>query len=101
MKLSLTSWSLRACSIGEAVGIATALRFDGLDLGYFYGPALSKDALLADPEGLARKVKALGIAVPCFYHLFGSTLADRNLADASALDRNAADFAKVVRFCEA
>ena len=101
MKLGLTSWSLRGCTTAEAVGIARALGFAGLDLGYFFGPALSKAAILADPEGEAARVKALGIAVPNFYHLFGETLADRNLADARALANNAEDFAKIVRFCAA
>ena len=100
MRLGLTSWSLRACSTAEAVAIARALGFAGLDLGYFYGPALSKAAILADPEAAAREVRALGIAVPNFYHLFGDTLAGRNLADPKSLDRNAEDFAKVARFCE-
>lgn len=101
MQLCLTSWSLRACTLPEAIGIARTLGFGGLDLGYFYGPALSKDALLADPEAMARQVRGLGLPAPCFYHLFGNTLADRNLADPAALDRNAEDFRKVARFCAA
>ena len=101
MQLSLTSWSLPACSLPEAAAIARALGFAGLDLGYFYGPALPKAKLLADPEALAHEVRALGIAVPSFYHLFGDTLADRNLADPAALEANLADFAKVARFCAA
>ena len=101
MQLCLTSWSLRACSTTEAVGLARTLGFGGLDLGYFYGPALSRQAVLTDPEGTARQVRTLGIAVPCFYHLFGDTLADRNLADPAALERNVADFAAVARLCAA
>ena len=101
MHLGLTSWSLRACSTAEAVGIARALGFGGLDLGYFYRPALSKDAILADPEAVARQVREIGIAVPNFYHLFGDSLAGRNLADPAALDRNAEDFRRVARFCAA
>jgi sugar phosphate isomerase/epimerase len=101
MRLGLTSWSLRACSTAEAVDIAHTLGFAGLDLGYFYGPALSKARILADPEGEAQQVKALGIVVPNFYHLFGDSLVDRNLADARNLERNAEEFAKVVRFCAA
>ncbi len=101
MKIGLTSWSLRACSTAEAVGLAKTLGFGGLDLGYFYGPALSKAAILADPEGMAKQVRALGITVPNFYHLFGETLADRNLADPHNLDRNAEDFTKIARFCAA
>jgi sugar phosphate isomerase/epimerase len=101
MKIGLTSWSLRACSTTEAVGIARTLGFAGLDLGYFYGPALSKAAILADPEGVAKQVTALGITVPNFYHLFGDTLAERNLADPKNLERNAEDFARVATFCAA
>lgn len=101
MRIGLTSWSLRACSTAEAVGIARTLGFAGLDLGYFYGPALSKEAILADPEGVAKQVRALGITVPNFYHLFGDTLADRNLADARHLERNAEDFTRVMKFCAA
>ena len=101
MQLCLTSWSLRACSTAEAVGLAKALGFGGLDLGYFYGPALSKDAVLADPEGTARQVRGLGITVPNFYHLFGDSLSGRNVADPAAMERNVADFRQVARFCAA
>ncbi|MEZ5667689.1 MAG: sugar phosphate isomerase/epimerase family protein [Alphaproteobacteria bacterium] len=101
MKLSLTSWSLRACSLEEAVGLSKVLGVHALDLGYFYGPALDKAALLADPDAMAAKVRALDIAVPCFYHLFGAGLADRNLADPASLAANLADFAQVMRFCKA
>ena len=101
MKLSLTSWSLPACSLPEAAGLSRVLGIDALDLGYFYGPALDKAQLLDDPEGMAGRVKQLGVTLPCFYHLFGDGLADRNLADPAHLDRNAADFERVARFCSA
>jgi sugar phosphate isomerase/epimerase len=101
MRISLTSWSLRACSTTEAVGIARVLGFAGLDLGYFYGPALSRDAVLADPGAAAAGVRALGFPVPNFYHLFGDSLADRNLADPAALERNVSDFTRVAAFCAA
>lgn len=101
MQLSLTSWSLPACTLTEAVAVARALGFPAIDLGYFYGPAWNKAALLADPRTAAERVRALGIAVPSFYHLFGDNPHDRNLADAAALDRNVADFAQVTRFCAA
>ncbi len=101
MQLCLTSWSLRACSMPEAIGIARTLGFGGLDMGFFYGPALSKPDLLADPEAMARHVRGLGFPAPCFYHLFGDTLAGRNLADPATLDRNAGDFRRVARFCAA
>ena len=99
-KLSLTSWSLPACSLQEAAGISEALGINALDVGYFYGPALDKAKLLSDPEDVAEQVLALGIDLPCLYHLFGSTLADRNLADARHLDQNVADLKQAVRFCK-
>lgn len=101
MKLSLTSWSLRACSLQEAVGISNTLGIGALDLGYFYGPALSRDAILANPDGEAAKVRDLGIAVPCFYHLFGDSLAGRNMADRAEHSGNWADFRVVCRFLKA
>ncbi len=101
MQLSLTSWSLPACTTREAVAIARALGFPAIDLGYFYGPALDKAAILADPEGVAEQIRALGLAVPSFYHLFGGALGDRNLADPGSLDANFADFQRVTRFCKA
>lgn len=101
MRLSLTSWSLRACTLHESAAISRALGIGALDLGYFYGPALDKAALLADPERMAERVRELGVAVPCFYHLFGSTLGERNLADPAHRADNERDFATVARFCKA
>lgn len=101
MRLSLTSWSLRACTLPEAVAISKALGIDALDLGYFYGPALDKAALLAAPLQAAERVRELGIEVPNFYHLFGSSLADRNLADPGQRSRNDKDLAAVAQFCRA
>ena len=100
MKLSLTSWSLRACSLHEAVGISKVLGIDALDLGYFYGPALSREAILADPDGEAAKVRDLGITVPCFYHLFGDSLSGRNLANTAEHSGNWSDFRVICRFME-
>ncbi|MEO1227005.1 MAG: sugar phosphate isomerase/epimerase family protein [Pseudomonadota bacterium] len=101
MKLSLTSWSLRACSLQEAVGLSKVLGIGALDLGYFYGPALSRDAILEDPDGEAHRVRDLGIPVPCFYHLFGDSLAGRNMADRSQHSGNWADFRVICRFMKA
>ena len=99
MELSLTSWSLRACSLVEAAAIANALGIGAIDLGYFYGPALDKAALLASPSKLAAEIRALDIDVPSFYHLFGTTLAERNLADPSCRLANEADLKQVAAFC--
>lgn len=101
MELSLTSWSLPACSLDEAAGIAKVLGIGALDLGYFFGPALDKAALLAEPELVAERVLGLGVDLPNLYHLFGDSLSDRNLADRRNLERNLADFRQVVRFCAA
>jgi sugar phosphate isomerase/epimerase len=99
MELSLTSWSLRACNLMEAATIVKALGIGALDLGYFYGPALDKAALLATPARLAEQVRALGVRVPSLYHLFGATLAERNLADPAHRGANEADLKQVVVFC--
>jgi sugar phosphate isomerase/epimerase len=98
-RLSLTSWSLPACTLKEAAGIGKVLGIGALDVGYFYGPALDKKALLAEPERVADEVKALGVDVPCLYHLFGSTLGDRNLASRESMDENVRDLKQAVRFC--
>ena len=55
---------------------------------------------MSEPEDVAEQVLALGIDLPCLYHLFGSTLADRNLADPRHLDANVADLKQAVRFCK-
>lgn len=99
-KLSLTSWSLPACSLTEAAGISRVLGIGALDVGYFYGPALDKVRLLAEPERVADEVRRLGIDIPCLYHLFGTTLADRNLADTRHAEANLADLRQAVKFCQ-
>jgi sugar phosphate isomerase/epimerase len=101
MKLSLTSWSLRACTLAEAAAVAKALGVNALDVGYFYGPALDKAQLLTAPEKSAEQVRRLGIDIPNLYHLFGATLAERNLADPTHRTANEADLKAVVRFCKA
>jgi sugar phosphate isomerase/epimerase len=98
-KLSLTSWSLPACTLKEAAGISAVLGIGALDVGYFYGPALDKKALLAEPERVADEVRGLGVAVPCLYHLFGATLGDRNLASPAGIEENARDFSQATVFC--
>lgn len=99
-KLSLTSWSLPACNLSEAAGIAKALGILALDIGYFYGPALDKAKLLAEPERIADEVRELGVDLPCLYHLFGATLGERNLSDPRHLDANLADLKQAARFCK-
>lgn len=100
MKLSLASWSLRACNLDEAAAISRALGINALDVGYFYGPALDKAELLAHPGKVAERVRGLGIDLPNFYHLFGSTLSDRNLANPANRKANEADLKIVAGFCK-
>ena len=99
IRLSLTSWSLPACNLKEAAGIANVLDIGALDVGYFYGPALDKKRLLAEPERAADDAKKLGVDLPCLYHLFGSSLAERNLASPAHLEENVRDLKQAVRFC--
>jgi sugar phosphate isomerase/epimerase len=101
-RLSCTSWSFPACTLREVAGIARALGVGAVDVGLFYASALDRDALLASPEAVAAEVRALrelGVTPSNYYHLFGATLADRNLADPAALEANVADFRRVARFC--
>lgn len=99
MKLSLTSWSLRACSLEEAAAVSNALGIGALDVGYFYAPALDRAALLSDPAAAAARMRDLPVRIPNLYHLFGDSLSDRNLADPSALAENLRDFRKAAEFC--
>jgi len=84
--------------LSEAVAITKALGLEAIDLGYFHGPAVDKPQLLANPAAYAQFVKSLQVTVPSFYHLFGETLYDRNLADPSSLQANRRDLVKVVEF---
>lgn len=99
--LSLTSWSLTHCTLGEAANIGRALGIEGLDLGLLHGPALAKDRLLGDPEALAGEIRRLRIICPNLYWLFGNGLVDRNLADPEARAANEADFRRVLAFATA
>ena len=101
IRLSLTAWSLPACTLAEAAGIAKVLGIGALDVGYFYRPALDKARLLAQPERVADEVRGLGVELPCLYHLFGASLADRNLADPRHMAENAADLRQAAKFCRA
>jgi sugar phosphate isomerase/epimerase len=101
MQLSLTSWSFPALTLAEVWAVAQALGFRAIDLGLFYGAALPKARLLADPEGVAAEVAGMGIRAANLYWLFGDGLADRALSDPAALPANLADFRAVCRFAAA
>ena len=100
MKLSLTSWSLPACTLQEAADISKALGINELDVGLFYRSALDRKEIIADPQSIAHKVRSLGIAIPNYYHLFGAGLSDRNLAMPGTIKQNLTDFEQVLKFCD-
>ena len=101
MRLSLTSWSFPSCTLREAADISRALGIGALDVGLFYRSALDKAEILADPRAAAERVKALGVALPNYYHLFGDSLADRNCALPGSIDANARDLDAVLTFADA
>jgi sugar phosphate isomerase/epimerase len=100
MQLSVTSWSFPACTLEESWAIAQALGFRAMDVGLFYGPALDKARVLADPVGAAQDLIARRIKSANLYWLFGAGLADRALTDPSARVVNLADFATVCMFAQ-
>ncbi len=101
MKLSVTSWSFPSLTLQEVAGVARALGFEALDVGYFYASALDRARLVADPEGCAADLrKVTGLEVANLYHLFGDGLADRNLAGPPD-PRNLADLRAALRFAHA
>jgi len=71
-----------------------------MDVGLFYGPALDKARVLADPVGAAQDLIARGIKAANLYWLFGSGPADRALTDPSSRAVNLADFAAVCLFAQ-
>ncbi|EPX84669.1 Sugar phosphate isomerase/epimerase [Rubellimicrobium thermophilum DSM 16684] len=103
MRLSVTSWSFPQLTLTEVAGLARTLGIGAVDVGYFYRSALSRDAILQDPEGEARRLHATlgGIRPANLYHLFGRTLAERNLAQPGTLKANLHDLHSVLLFAEA
>ena len=100
MRLSLTSWSFPALTLQECAGVSKALGIGALDVGLFYRSALDKAQILADPKAAAERVRALGVAVPNYYHLFGDGLAGRNLALPGTVAQNVRDLAQVMEFAD-
>lgn len=100
LKLSATSWSFPYCNLKEVIGILKVLGIDAVDLGLFYAASLGKDRMLTSPTKLASELKKHQMNFANFYYLFGSTLAERNLAG-PASQENLEDFKQVMRFCKA
>ncbi len=101
MKLSLTAWSMPACTLEECAGISKALGIGALDVGLFYASALNKAEILSDPLAAAERLKPLGVAIPNYYHLFGEGLGGRNLSLPGTIGQNVKDMAAVLRFADA
>jgi sugar phosphate isomerase/epimerase len=101
MKLSLTAWSMPACSLAECADVSKALGVNALDVGLFYRSALDKAEILSAPETAAARLMEMNIAIPNYYHLFGDGLAGRNLSLPGTIDDNARDLEKVLTFADA
>lgn len=103
MELSLASWSFPALTLAELAGVARTLGIGAIDVGIDGRSALSREAILADPEGTATALRA---AVPDlefanYYHRFGNGLAGRNLALPGTVAENVRDLRLVLRFADA
>jgi sugar phosphate isomerase/epimerase len=101
MRLSVTSWSFPQLTLPEVAGLARVLGIGAIDVGLFYRSALDKAEILRDPLAAAERLGGLGVEVANYYHLFGESLADRNLARPGTLDANLRDLEAVLRFAEA
>jgi len=100
MRLSVTAWSFPSCTLDEVAAIAQAIDIDAVDVGLFYRSALDKTEILDDPNGIAARLKDLGLPIANYYHLFGEGLEDRNLALPGTLDANLKDLEKVLSFAD-
>lgn len=102
MKLSITSWSFPLLTLDEVGAVAHTIGMEGLDIGYFYRSALDRARVLDDPETYGHEIAArLPLPVSNLYHLFGGSVAERNLADPGSRAANLADFRKALAFCKA
>jgi sugar phosphate isomerase/epimerase len=102
MRFSVASWSFPELSLAEVAGLARVLGIEAVDIGYFYRSALDRARVLAEPEAYGEALRrSLPVGVSNLYHLFGRTVAERNLADPAHRAENRADFERVLKFCVA
>jgi sugar phosphate isomerase/epimerase len=101
MKLTLATWSLPSLTLAECAALSRALGIGALDVGLFGRAALDKTALLSDPVGLAQQVRALGVDLHSYYHVFGATIPDHNLALPGMGAQHERDLDRVLTFCDA
>lgn len=100
VRLSVTSWSFPSCTLAEVAGIAKTLGFQAIDVGLFYRSALDRGEILADPAAVAERLRALGIPIANYYHLFGDSHGDSDLSRPGTLDANLRELEKVLRFAD-
>ena len=100
MKLSVTSWSFPQCNLKECIGISKLLSINAIDIGYFYKSSIDKKKLLEDHKNIINKLNKYEIDYSNLYHLFGNSLADRNLAIKDSLEQNSKDLEIVSKFCK-
>lgn len=100
MRLSVTSWSFPSCTLDEVAAIAQAIGIQAIDVGLFYRSALDRTEILESPDGLAARLRDLGVRIANYYHLFGDGLEGRNLALPGTLDANLKDLEKVLAFAD-
>ncbi|WEX08101.1 TIM barrel protein [Chelativorans sp. AA-79] len=101
MYLSVTSWSFPSLTLEEAAGVSRVLGINALDVSTKRRPGLDKAEILGDPDAAAERVLALRVKVPNYYHHFGESLPERNLALPGTIDANARDLERVLAFADA
>lgn len=101
MYLSLASWSFSSLGLEETAQISKLLGINALDISTRRGPAVDRAQIVSDPLAAAARVKALNIKVPNYFHHFGDSHADRNLALPGALEGNLRDFESALKFADA
>ncbi len=107
MKLTCHSISFPLLSFEQSLKLIALMDFGAADLGaHLGGPHLQPDAIEADPEGQAERVKRAvgeaGLVVSDFFPTFGHGFRDRpvNAPDAATRAANRQRFAALVRFCK-
>ncbi len=100
-KLTLTTWSLPACSLKEAAGIAKVLGIGAIDVGYFFGPGPRQGA--APRRSGARRRRGAGARYRSrlpLSPLRRHACRPQPRRPAPSRDQNVADLKQAVRFCK-
>jgi sugar phosphate isomerase/epimerase len=107
MKLSCQSFSFPLLSFERSLKALALLEFEAADLGAHLGGAhLQPDAIEADPEGQAERIKRAagdaGLAVSDLFPTFGHGFRDRpvNTPDMAMRAANRRRFAALIRVCK-